>query len=61
MGRTYPYDCVELHKYAKPLDLSAPMSTYEENLMGAPLIEGAKLAALQQQSVNIRAATYLSS
>jgi alpha-L-arabinofuranosidase len=49
MGKTYPYDCVELHKYAKPLDLSAPMSTYEENLMGAPLVEGAKLAALQQQ------------
>ena len=49
MGKTYPYDCVELHKYAKPLDLSAPMTTYEENLMGAPLVEGAKLAALQQQ------------
>jgi alpha-L-arabinofuranosidase len=48
MGRTYPYNCVELHKYAKPLDLSAPMTTYEENLMETPLTEGAKLAALQQ-------------
>ena len=30
MGTTYPYDCVELHKYAKPLDLGAPMTTYEK-------------------------------
>ena len=49
MGTTYPYDCVELHKYAKPLDLGAPMTTYEQNLMGAPLAEGAKLAQLQQE------------
>jgi alpha-L-arabinofuranosidase len=49
MGKTYPYDCVELHKYAKPLDLSAPMTLYEQNLMGAPFAEGAKLAALQQE------------
>ena len=49
MGKTYPYDCVELHKYAKPLDLSATMTTYEENLMGSPLAEGAKLAGLQQE------------
>ncbi len=48
MGRTYPYDCVELHKYAKPLDLGAPMTTYEQNLMGSPLVEGAKLAAVQR-------------
>jgi alpha-L-arabinofuranosidase len=48
MGRTYPYDCVELHKYAKPLDLSAPMTTYEQNLMGMPYTEGAKVARLQQ-------------
>jgi alpha-L-arabinofuranosidase len=48
MGRTYPYDCVELHKYAKPLDLRAPMPTYEQNLMDAPYVEGQKVAALQQ-------------
>jgi hypothetical protein len=47
MGRTYPYDCVELHKYAKPLDTSAPMALYEERLMATPVIEGQKLTALQ--------------
>ena len=48
MGRTYPYDCVELHKYAKPLDLKAPMTTYEQNLMDTPYVEGEKVAALQR-------------
>ena len=52
MGKTYPYDCVELHKYAKPLDIRAPMTTYEENLMAAPLVEGAKVAALEGQIRN---------
>ena len=47
MGRTYPYNCVELHKYAKPLDIRSPMSVYEEQLMDAPIVEGAKLSALQ--------------
>jgi hypothetical protein len=32
MGKTYAFDGVELHKYAKALDLTAPMTTYEENL-----------------------------
>ena len=61
MGRTYPYDCVELHKYAKPLDLGAPMTTYEQNLMGSPLVEGAKLAPSSGQSVSIPDATCRSS
>jgi alpha-L-arabinofuranosidase len=47
MGRTYPYDCVELHKYAKPLDIQAPITAYEEELMSSPIAEGAKLSALQ--------------
>ncbi len=47
MGKTYPYDCVELHLYAKPLDINAPIANYEQNLMGAPYTEGAKVVALQ--------------
>ncbi len=47
MGKTYPYDCVELHKYAKPMDIRAPLTSYEEQLMSYPLIEGAKVNALQ--------------
>lgn len=47
MGRAYPYDCVELHKYAKPMDVHSPMTDYEERLMATPLAEGARLSALQ--------------
>jgi alpha-L-arabinofuranosidase len=47
MGRIYPYDCVELHKYAKPLDIQSPITVYEEELMDAPIVEGAKLSTLQ--------------
>lgn len=47
MGRAYPYDCVELHEYAKPLDVQAPMTAYEESLLGAPLAEGAAVGDLQ--------------
>jgi alpha-L-arabinofuranosidase len=49
MGRKYPYDCVELHEYAKPTDIDAPMTQYEESLMAAPVGEGATLAALQAE------------
>ena len=47
MGHRYPYDCVELHEYAKPLDVTAPMGAYERSLMTAPAIEGAQLGAVQ--------------
>jgi alpha-N-arabinofuranosidase len=48
MGRTYPYDCVELHEYAQPLDTRAPLTQYEEELMYAPVREGAAVTALQK-------------
>jgi alpha-L-arabinofuranosidase len=48
MGHTYRYDCVELHKYAKPLDTNAPMTQYEERLMAVPMTEGVRLTALQE-------------
>ncbi len=49
MGKRYPYDCVELHQYAKPTDTHASMTDYEEGLMAAPVTEGATLAALQAE------------
>ena len=49
MGKRYPYDCVELHQYAKPTDIHAPMIQYEESLMAAPVNEGSTLAALQAE------------
>lgn len=49
MGKKYPYDCVELHEYAKPTDVDAPMAQYEEDLMAAPVTEGAVLATLQAE------------
>lgn len=48
MGRKYPYDCVELHEYAQPRDIRAPMTSYEESLLGMPAREGATLADLQR-------------
>lgn len=48
MGKAYPYDCVELHEYAQPHDTLAPLGKYEEDLMNAPITEGAALTALQQ-------------
>lgn len=48
MGRTYPYDCVELHKYAHPTDLRAPILRYEENLIYAPIGQGARVSSLQR-------------
>ena len=36
MGTKYPYDCVELHEYAKPTDIDAPMAQYEDSLMASP-------------------------
>jgi alpha-L-arabinofuranosidase len=49
MGRTYPYDCVEVHKYAAPPDVKAPMTDYEEDLMRYPLKQGAAVAALEKE------------
>jgi alpha-L-arabinofuranosidase len=49
MGTRYRYDCVELHEYAKPSDIYAPMTQYEEGLMAFPAHEGAVLAALQAE------------
>ena len=49
MGTKYRYDCVELHQYAKPTDIRAPMTQYEEGLMAAPVAEGATLEALQAE------------
>ena len=49
MGQKYPYDCVELHEYAKPLDVHASMTQYEEGLMAAPVTEGAVLGTLQAE------------
>ena len=47
MGRRYPYDCVQLHDYARPPDVLAPLAQYEERLMTYPVREGAALARLQ--------------
>lgn len=47
MGRRYPYDCVQLHDYARPPDVLAPLTQYEERLMSYPVREGAALAGLQ--------------
>jgi alpha-L-arabinofuranosidase len=49
MGKTYPYDCVELHEYAQPTDINAPLTQYEESVMAFPGAEGATLAALQAE------------
>ena len=47
MGDRYPYDCVELHEYARPADFLAPLDEYELALLAFPVREGAALAALQ--------------
>lgn len=49
MGHKYPYDCVELHEYARPGDVLSPLSQYEEQLMTVPAAQGATLTALQEQ------------
>jgi hypothetical protein len=49
MGKEYPYDCVELHEYARPADFAAPLLGYEEALMAFPVDEGAQLARLQSE------------
>jgi alpha-L-arabinofuranosidase len=47
MGKTYPYDCVELHEYAWPLDTTTSLPRYEELLLSFPPKEGAQVSALQ--------------
>ena len=49
MGRAYPYDCVELHLYARPTDIGAPLTAYEEQLMAYPPREVASLERLQRE------------
>lgn len=49
MGRKYPYDCVQLHDYARPPDVLAALGQYEERLMAFPVREGAALGALQSE------------
>jgi alpha-N-arabinofuranosidase len=49
MGQRYPYDCVELHEYARPADIAAPLTQYEEGLMAFPARQGAQLAKLQTE------------
>lgn len=49
MGGAYPYDCVELHKYAAPADVGAPMDQYEEDLLGYPIKQGAEVNKLEKQ------------
>ena len=49
MGKKYPYDCVELHEYARPAAFAAPLLEYEEGLMASPASQGAQLARLQSQ------------
>lgn len=49
MGRKYPYDCVQLHLYAKPSDVYAPLASYEEELMAFPIAEASTLAKLQRE------------
>jgi alpha-N-arabinofuranosidase len=49
MGSRYRYDCVELHEYAAPKDVLAPVSSYAEQLMSYPATEAATLARLQEQ------------
>ncbi len=49
MGKRYPYDCVELHEYARPPDIGAPLLRYEESLLAFPVQEGSDLAHLQSE------------
>jgi alpha-N-arabinofuranosidase len=50
MGRAFPYDCIELHLYARPPYIKAPMTSYEERLMAYPLREAATISKLQQEA-----------
>lgn len=47
MGRHRPYDCVELHLYARPTAVLGRLSLYERQLMGSVAGQGAALSALQ--------------
>src|SRR5579875_632243 len=50
MGRSFPYDCIELHLYARPSDVKAPIVAYQQRLMAYPLREAATLAKLQREA-----------
>ncbi len=47
MGRTDPYDCVELHEYAMPTDVKEGLTSYMEELLSFPEGEGRNVADLQ--------------
>ncbi|HTT90227.1 MAG TPA: hypothetical protein VMF65_11795 [Acidimicrobiales bacterium] len=46
MGRVYPYDCVELHEYARPVATVA-LRDYEGKVSYFPLKEGADVSGAQ--------------
>jgi len=49
MGTQHPYNCVQLHSYADPRDVNAPMLQYEQSLMAAPAAQGATVGQLQTE------------
>lgn len=49
MGSAHPYDCVELHQYAAPRNVHAPLVRYEQDLMAYPPRQGATVARLQAE------------
>jgi alpha-N-arabinofuranosidase len=49
MGHQFRYDCVVLHEYARPPDVTAALTRYEEALMAYPVREGTQLARLQTE------------
>jgi alpha-L-arabinofuranosidase len=49
MGRKYPYNCVELHEYARPVDSGSALVGYEKKLFSFPEREGLTLAMLQHE------------
>ena len=48
MGRRFPYGCVELHQYATPRAVRAPLATYESALMAYPVKEGHAVMRLER-------------
>lgn len=53
MGRTHPYDCVEMHEYASPRAVNLPLRSYEDALMAYPGREARQIAMVKAE---IRAA-----
>ena len=53
MGKRYPYDCVELHEYARPADFAAPLLRYEEGLMASPVERGAQTRPFAERNPSL--------